>query len=63
MESRYNAMTTRRKKSMQRGSDNKVDAWNDRYIEKLRMLSQKGRDWRMRQNEIESKMPVRGVRC
>src|SRR5208282_6692112 len=49
----YERAKERRRKALSNEKDDKKNDWNSQYIENLRRLSQKGREWRRSQNEID----------
>jgi hypothetical protein len=50
----YEACKKRRRQALTFEKKESVNAWNNKYLENLRRLSQKGRVWRADQNEIDA---------
>lgn len=55
----YQALLMRRKKALVKEVDLKRDAFNDKFIETIKMLSQRGRMWRTEQDRKEAQMPIK----
>lgn len=55
----YQALLMRRKKALVKDVDLKRDAFNDKFIETIKMLSQRGRKWRTEQDRKEAQMPIK----
>ena len=55
----YDACKRRRASALSNARQKENNAWNNRYLEKLRRLSQKGREWRESQDEIDETEPLK----
>lgn len=55
----YQACKRRRARALSSAKRDDDNPWNNRYLENLRTLSRQGKEWRERQNEIDSEGPVK----